>query len=716
MPEWSALPLIVIAGLLPGWFIYLHLRGQQDGPPALLERLLAALALGLAVVGWLAFFLAEIGLFSLTLLGSTWGILLLVLGATAHRRGLLSRGPTAAGPDGDAGAHLLPFVRLSPPPWLEVVILGLWLIAAAWLFLRPHQYFLGGSDAGVYVNTAAYIAEEGQILIEEQTLAELDPALYPSLLRERRAGEGTTYYLFPGFNVSDEEPGTIIPDFFHLHPVWQAVAYALGGLGAALLLPGLWALLSSLSVYLVVRQIAGWPVALLALAGLTFNALQVWFARYPVTESLTQYLLWTGLWALGAWLNGRTPRSLWGLLAGLALGQVLLVRIDTLFLLALPFLVAIWLLLSGRWQRSALWFFLPFAILTGHAILHAALISTPYAYRIAYYVLFMLRRFWLIPLFLVLIGSILLLLLLRYRHIFPRLWQRRVLLLGMAASAILLLGLYGWFLRPVLGQTSSYVDWYGGQTILLTDHENLPRLGWYLSPVGVWLGILGTAWLLWRLNSKTALVVGVGLFFSLLYLWRIQATPHHIYAMRRYVPVALPFFMLATACLLGFLGRQRALGVRLLVLALALLWLGGLAWSAQGFITQVDNQQLPAEVAAFEAHFDENAVVIFNDQTPVSLGDLLGTPLHYRYGHDVFTLRVPDALNGPALRRQIERWQAAGREVYWVGPTDPLANHEITWTGEQTDTITFEHLENSYDHKPVRLIPARWVLSLARIK
>ena len=715
MPDWGVIPLIVIAGLLPGWFLSLHLHGGRAAAPALIERLLAAIALGLALVGWLAFSLAEIGLFSLRLLGSGWGALLLVLVVTAHRRRLLSRPLAVKGPAGARSAPL-PFLHISLPDWVEYAVLGVWLVVATWLFFRPHQYFLGGADAGVYVNTAAYIAEEGQILIEDETLADLDPALYPAFLRQRPTGEGTRYYLFPGFNLSDNEPGIIIPEFFHLHPVWQAVAYALGGLGAALLLPGLWALLGSLSVYLVARQVAGWPVALLALVGLSLNGLQVWFARYPVTETLTQYLLWTGLWAMSAWLGRRAPGRLWSLLAGLALGQVLLVRIDTVFLLAVPVLVGVWLLLSGRRKRAALWFFLPFALLSGHAALHAALISTPYAYRISYYVLTMLRRFWVIPLVLVVGGTFLLFLVWQQRHVFPRLWQRRALLLGAAAGAILLLGFYGWFLRPTPGPGNSYVDWYGGQTVFLTDDENLLRLGWYFSPWGIWLGVLGAALLLWRLNSQTAVFVGVGLFFSILYLWRIQATPHQIYAMRRYVPVTLPFFTVATAYLLGTLGRQRALGIRLATLALTFFWLGGLAWSARGYVSQVDNAQLPAEVAALDTHFEENSVIIFNDQAPVSLGDLLGTPLHYLYGHDVFTLRQPDALPGEALRRQIAQWQESDREVYWVGPTALLEAHRLNIAGAQTDTVVFQHLEHSFERRPVRLIPVEWVLSLARIE
>ena len=87
------------------------------------------------------------------------------------------------------------------------------------------------------------------------------------------------------------------------------------------------------------------------------------------------------MWAFGAWLSGRRPPALWGLLAGLALGQVLMVRIDMLFLVALPILTAGWLWLrrrapekgpgsAGRPQEGVLWFFLSAALLTAHMALH----------------------------------------------------------------------------------------------------------------------------------------------------------------------------------------------------------------------------------------------------------------------------------------------------------------------------------------------------------
>ncbi len=714
MSDWFIFPLLLLAGWLLG---HVLLQNRPLTPPHNekwhpLESLFARLVLGLLLIGWLAFFLAEVGWFSLGALAAIWLAAVLLLFAASRRMAVTPATTTSAEPASPPDAT---FAGIKLPARLEYVLLALWLPAAVWLFFRPHEAVLGGADAGVYLSTAAHVAESGQLLMQDETLATLDPALYSALLRERRAGEGTPYYLYPGFNVVLEPAGRVIPDFFHLHPTWQAVAYAAGGVRAALLMTGLWALLGSLAVYFAVRQFSNWPVAMLTLFGLTANAMQVWFARYPVTEMLTQFLLWSGLWAFSAWLTGRRPLSLWGLLAGLALGQLFLTRIDTLFLLAIPFLAALWLLLRREWRPAQLWFFVPVAALVLHTAVHGAIFSTPYFYRIGYYIGGVLRRLGAAPVALVAVALLLFLLALRWRDRID-LYRHRRSLLALGALLILVLAGYGWFVRPVIGAVPTYTEWYDGSTIVVTDRENLRRLGWYLGLPGVWLGAFGACLLLWRLNRKNVAIIGVGLFFSLVYLWRIQATPHQIYAMRRYVPATLPFFILCAAYLLGWLAQQRRPWLRAVGLLLIPIWLAGLLLSARGFITHVDAQGLTEQVAQLAERVDEQALFIFNDPAPVSMGDLLGTPLHYLHGHDAFTLRDVAAVDDPRLAEQVAKWQAQGFTVYWVGNGAPLEQQRWPYEQEETIEINYTYLENAYEHKPTRLIPARWVLPLARLE
>jgi hypothetical protein len=725
MPAWSVILLIVVASFILGWLIWQRFNAAV---PRLigsyLEAAFAALALGVAVLGWLAFVLAEVGWFSVERLGLIW--LLLVVGLatsnrlTGDRRRVTEnerwqqstlRQPQGRPVKGQRSRSVLPI-----PDWVELPLLGIWFVTAAWLFFRPHEFVGGAADAGVYVNLGAEIARHGGILIQDDTLAALDPALYPALLRPLPNDAIAPYYVLPAFFVTGEPAGEITPQFYHLHPVWQAIAYDLGGVWPELMLTGLWALLGSLAVYFTVRQFAGWQVAALALAGLSLNALQVWFARYPTAETLTQYLFWTGLWSLGAWLSepalrlpkGRSP--LWPLLAGVTLGQVFLVRIDAYFLLAVLGLIGLWRYGAGRWHKTDWWFWLPLALLTVHSFVHALWQSRPYFYSIFAYGVQLLRVNWAIPLLVVVPSAGLLLAISRYRQQLGRLagYRRPVLMAGIVAT--LALAGYGWFVRPYVDlPVSVWNEWYSGQAIGNFDRENLLRFAWYLAPAGVWLGIAGGCLLLWRLNRQTVAIVGMGLLFSSLYLWRIQANPHHIYAMRRYVPVVMPFFVVAAAYWLGWLAAQQKRWLSAAALLLAILWLGGLSWSARGFVSQVDYRGMIAQLDAIDAPLTAGAVLLFNDQAPIGQGDVWGTPLRFLYGHDVFSLRDPAFLDTAHLNTAIRQWQAAGRTVYWVetaGGADwqPAGQMKLAQS-YQLEAIV---MENTYDHRPSRLVSWTW--------
>ena len=486
----------------------------------------------------------------------------------------------------------------------EIAALGLWALVAAWLFFRPHEFILGGADAGVYVNLGANIARTGGILIHDPTLAALDPSLYPALLRPLPPGELTPYYLMPAFYVPVTPAGLIIPQFYPLHPVWQAVAYALGGLRAELLITPLWGFLGALAVYFTTRRLWGWRAGMLALAALSVTALQVWFARYPTAEMLTQYLLWTGVWALIAWMDKQEPRGLWAALAGAALGQVFLTRIDAYFLLILPVLLAIWLWWTHDWRRQDAWFFVPFLLLAAHSLIHGAFLSSPYFFSIFRYSRGLISRSLMIPLALVGLAALALIVLSLRPQLRPRVlaWvtARRSLWVTVAAVLLAAVAVFGYFVRPHLGEVKTgglLVRW---RQIPNMDRENLVRLGWYLGPAGVALGVAGMCWMLVKdLNRRTVFLLGTGLFFSLLYLWRIQANPHQIYAMRRYVPVVLPFFIITAAYLINWLYVNLRGKTRWFVsIGLTLVWFSGILLSTRGFVSQIDYRGIISQVGS----------------------------------------------------------------------------------------------------------------------
>ncbi len=718
LPAPLAVVVIIGAGLLPGLLVAYLFDGRLS--PGVPERIFAALSLGLLGLGWVALTLAELGWFSLGRLALVWLAASLALAGASFRRFRGSRrtsqvrAPRTVAPEGVA--------YLAATRW-ESALLIAWLAAAGWLFFRPHEYVAGAADAGVYLSQGANIVRTGGIVYQDATLAQLDPALYPAFLRALPPSDAMPYYLFPGFYVAGEPAGQIVPQFYPLHPVWQAVAYALGGIRAELLITPLWALLGSLAVYLTARQAWGRRAGCLALFGLSACALQIWFARYPTSEMLTQYLFWACAWAFGVWICGREPRRLWAAAAGLALGEVFLTRIDLYFLLAAVPLTALWLRWSGNWRRQDWWFFLPATLLAAQSLVHGALLSEGYFFNLLRYAR-ALTTDYLVPFVaLFLLGAAALLVLDRKRD-----WQRRLAgwlggqrRLFSASGAVLVIGLagYGYFLRPRLGTSGVESYWYGGGQIPNVDQENFLRLGWYLSPAGLALEVAGIGWLLLKgAQRRTMLILGAGLFFSCLYLWRIQANPHQVYAMRRYVPVVVPFFALAGAYLIDWLSGHLRANMRWVGGALALAWLVGLLLSARGFVSQIDNRGIIGQLDALNAQLRPHSVLIFGDAAPIGSGDFIGTPLRYLYGQDVFTLRDPRALDPADFEQTLDGWQAENRAVYWITGSSPEQWPLASWQlcDIQRYKIQAVALEGTYDRRPVALVTSSWSGEIAMVQ
>ena len=548
--------LVVVATAVVGLLLLVQFPSWRS--LAWLDSAFAALTLGVLLLGWLALILAEMNLFS------GLNMVLLWLGAAALLAFAAWKQARFAAVDGYQMAQE-PAQRREGDRLLALVI-GLWLIAAAWLFFRPHEYILGGADAGVYVSLGAEIAQEGGFSVVDETLAAMGPALRAAVLRPLPANPVAPSYLFPGFYVTDAAQGLVVPQFYPLHPVWQAVAFGLSpsavdGTRAALLLTGLWMTLAGLAIVLIGRELGGRPAALLLLPALAVTTLQVWFARYPTTEALTQYMLWAGLWAIARWFGGRQNSSLWAFMAGAALGSVFLVRIDLLILLPIfgLFVAALWF---RGWQAADTWFAVPFAVLVSHSFAHGVLFSAPYFYETVGFGLRLLRVNWWIPVagLLAALGIFWMAWTIRKRKSkFARF--RQPLLAGLIA-AFLLFAVYNWFIRPYTSAAIVRPDAYSDTLLLLTNHENFLRLGWYLALPGIWLGVAGICWMVWRVDSRTAVLLAVGLSFTVVYVWNIRANPHQIYVMRRYVPAVVPFFLLGAAVLISQSLRARAPGFR----------------------------------------------------------------------------------------------------------------------------------------------------------
>jgi hypothetical protein len=146
------------------------------------------------------------------------------------------------------------------------------------------------------------------------------------------------------------------------------------------------------------------------------------------------------------------------------------------------------------------------------------------------------------------------------------------------------------------------------------------------------------------------------------------------------------------------------------------LWLASLGWSARGFVNQVDHRGLIAQLDNFNESLAPNSILIFDDQSAITIGDIAGTPLHFIYEHDIFSLRDLASLDEEVLLASIESWKDQGRTIYWISQQPTTVPLDLMMSKPFTLTISSQHLEGTYERKPTRIIEMEWQLELTPIQ
>lgn len=657
---------------------------------------------GMLIWGWTALVAAELGFFSASAM--TLASTLVGLGGwlAARRRGTRVR-----------------LVRAGS--WRGESIFLLALIALmALLYLRPHEFIFGGADAGVYVNLGANMARTGSWLIFNPDLSTVSPADYTMLFREHPPHFVPRHYHLPGFYVSDSDAGRIIPQFYPLHPIWLALAHGLGGVWANLFVTPMWAMLSVLALYLAVREAFDHRVAVIAAALLALTPTQIWFSRYPTAETLTQFLLFSGLYAFTRYTR-RNER--WaGILAGLALGQVMLARIDTYFLLGLLPVYAAYLRLQRRLDRRFWAPAVPMLVMGMYSLIHAVWQGWPYFYNV-----YFAGRSSTPAGLAVLAGGLILLaaafvvldsVVTRRPGGAIRLERTWRILLSIVAVGLVMLALYAYFVRPLQANPAREMSyWYGEHKVPDVEPYNLVRLGWYLSPLGVALGVLGIAAIVHeKVNDRTWMIVGVGVFFSVLFIYRTFNNPHHVYVMRRYVPAVIPTFALGIAYSVTRLAGWRPVG-RALAAGLVAVQVGLMLYGGRVMIQQVDYRGGVEQFRAFSAQVPSGAIVLFNDDEPVGTAGIFGTPLAYLDNRTVIDLQE-DQLDSDRLDALVAGWLADHRPVIVADGPSRVAGLCDRWHCRSLGVAEFDLpvLEASYEHMPARVVPLQFSLELYAVE
>lgn len=723
--------------LVPGYStVRAFLRVRGEGLDwTLPEAMFTIVATSILVVSWLGLLLAETGVFSIGWLLAgvmaygviLWGLFWRRPEAARQPIGCedgISFGPGTPPGSTPFGARAAPVENVFdfshfPRPQVGLELLGVVavLVLAAVLFVQPFDYIIGGLDSGVYVNTGINLAKTGSIIIHDRGIAGIS------------SSEADLFFqpgaVFPGFTIADPASGTVQPHGFHLFPVWIATLYSVGGIKAGLLATPLFGLLGVLGLYFVGRRLFSVPVGLLASFLLAISVGQIWFSRFPVSEVMVQFLLLSGCYLFTLSVDNRS-RFL-GLLAGASLGMAHLVKIELILLpvSVLGFALLAWA--AGRF-RGEYWYVLAgYLIMLAHATTHAVLVANNYALaqvvgvflpainsllpgdlelpaslltRQAFTVADALQAGRLAAAVIVL-GAVCLtairLIARRWPSPSPRVRETTELLLF---GAVVGLAAYAWFVRPYyppadpgLPQMTAAAE--------VNNRSSLVRLGWYISPLGVLLGLAGFV------KAATAEVNARFLFFiiivmptSLLLLYNSFITPVHFWAGRRFVYTVIPTFLLLAAYAIYDLKKSGALRWKAnivlasLVIAFVLTMLRPIA----PFLAHVDYACASAQLGDLASVFPENSVVLFEYSLE---SHMFSTPLEYVYEKEMLMLgrgAESDARFPALVRRYLDR----GTRVFWITVANETGalSRRFDIAHVATKQITLPEAPNAQDSLP----------------
>jgi hypothetical protein len=616
------------------------------------EGLCLAVALSVMASAWVGLVLAEAGRFSLLAAAA-------LLAAGSFVAALVFRARLG-----------LPIGR--PRAWADVLPTAVVLALALALQARPSEYVVGGRDPGAYVAAMSTIARTGGIVVTDPVVLSIPPEDVELFYRVRDRPD-FSWSRFMGFDLERPSSGRVFPQFFHLFPAFGAYLFQAMGIRGALATPPVFGILGTMAVFFAVRRLFGRGPALLTGILLGLNVIQVWFGRYPVSETMSQFLLFTAMLFILLWEERRSDA--FGALAGVSLGLSLLVRIDSA-LVVVPLLLYVLLrrLRGDLAWREAAPLLAGFGVLASHSGLHAAFWARKYVVDIA------TRRYWSQPAGVWLAAAVAVAAVVVLAHRFgpragPILERHGGRVRSAMMAALLAVAAYGYWLRPVLSawagadgndEARALADpgvllALGFRQLAAHDAQSLVRLGWFVTPLGLVLGLLGLLAVLARWRPRYLFPVLLGLTVSAFYLYKVRVWNDYPFALRRFVPVTLPLLLALAAFLLARLaargGARRAVAAAL-ALALAALF----ARDTARVVRYVDWRGSVRFVADVARRFGPGDVVVF--EQPKSI-HLLSLPLWAAHGVNALELARfnPDP---DLLRHLVGAWRGRWRNVYFV--------------------------------------------------
>jgi hypothetical protein len=597
-----------------------------------------------------------------------------------------------------------PQVDVSP---IQLAVVGAVGIATFVLVVPGFPVGMAGWDPGVYTNHALAIARTGSFDLKDPVL-DRTPGL-----PDGTAGESNAR--FPGTSYSGHHDGRSVVGFFHLYPALMAPAADVAGeRGAVNVNPVLGVLAAMALTLLAWRAFGPWTGGVAGAIAAT-NMIQVWHARYPTSEVVTELLLVAALLTIVI-ARDTGWRAVAGV-GGVFTGLIFLARGDG-FLIVLMAVGALAVLAAvGRFDQRAWWFACGLALTMPHALAQAYDFAE--LYRISQG----------LPGPGKLVGAIVLLVVggvVATRPPIRRLADRAIALvverrrgIGIALVVALSLLFLVAYLRP-LWVTDKPDESVLGGSVTYYNARAMERLTWFFTPVGIaamWFGFAVLALRRWSFNRWVVVLPSLALLP--VYLQNARIAPRLIWWTRRFVPFALPGMFLLMALGIGWLLAHSRVPLRIAGAVVGTFLVGAFlvqSWPLRHH-DELAGSFFVHDVVAGLAGTHQAVWLWANGPTPAGINPsapAFASTLLYRNGDPVTRFDATEATTvATAYRKAFPRDPvfvvADGRDL--PGELSALVVDKV-----QEIEVNLPLWELTYDRRPDHAAPMPFVFSVFRLK
>ena len=250
---------------------------------------------------------------------------------------------------------------------------------------------------------------------------------------------------------------------------------------------------------------------------------------------------------------------------------------------------------------------------------------------------------------------------------------------------------------------------FGFDRLAAHDAQALRRYSWFVGAPGLALAFAGLALFMRRARSNDVLALAVLLVFSGFYFYKIRVFNDYFFAMRRYVPVTVPFTFILAALAVVTMARASK-NWRMVGAVAGLLALSASVANTRPILSYVDWKGSVRFVADVARRFGPKDVVLFEQPKNIHL---LSLPLWGLYGANALEFRRfnPDPAR---LSHLMAAWRKAYRNIYFVTSyrTDVCG---LFLERTQTFRFTSSEFEWTYDRVPSRPEPRVVEFFLSRV-